>query len=485
MAELEIQLVDRDYDAYIAQLETAANAEFPSWTDFNKSNIGYVYLELLAAQGDQSSYYLNSFINETFLPTVKRRENAIKILEGRMNYQLGGPTPALVDLTFTIPATLANDVLIPEGYTVESIDGLTTFETTVSVQIDAGLTSVIVSCKNWVSQTDANISFDDSQNQEVTLANENYINKTAEINISAVDWLRVDDFTESGPTDKHFKVSVNNELQAILIFSDGVRGEKPVGNGDATYKTGGGIGANGVQPNELTSLTDPILDTLNNEVEITVTNVSSPSGGEDAETLDQARVDAPKSKRSTERTVTVPDYEANAELVDGIARVLALGKQEDITIQLGTTLSIATPVGGGVLSAGLIAAIELMYSTTRPVGSGSEFVVTGATYSTITPVGTVIAKTGFTLAAVKTAVDQALLDYFNYESLDDKNEPNINYGFKKPIFFVSTLVDIIMNVKVNSLKAVDNVTLTSPVANINIADKVIPELGVLTGLVVT
>jgi len=481
---IEISMISRDYDDYIEQLQIAATAEFPEWTDFNKSNIGYIYLELLAAQGDQNSYYLNSFIAETFLPTVRRRENAIKILEGRMNYQLGSPKAAVVDLTFEIAAPIANDVIIPEGYQVTSEDGLTIFETVEDSQIDAGNTSVIVGGRNWISQTDPNIDFDNSENQEITLSENDYIDDTAEVEINSIAWVLVDDFTESGPTDKHFKMSANNDLQGVMIFGDGIRGEKPNGTGDATYKTGGGKAANGVQPGEINTITDPILDTLSNQIDVTVTNILSPSGGEEAETIDQARIDAPKQKRSSERTVSIPDYETNAEEVAGVARVLSLGKTEDASIPVGEVLSIITPVGGGVASAQLLSDVENMYLNIKKVMGSSEFTTITATYETITPVGSITPKTNFNSTAVKTAVDAAITDYFDYESLDDKNEPNINYGFKKPIFYISSLVDIIMNVKVDGLKAVDNVTLSSPVGNVAISDRVIPELGSLAGLVV-
>ena len=94
---MKILYTSRDFDSYFDTLKQLVVDKFEgSWTDFNKSNIGVLFLELLSAIGDQNSYYLNNIANEWFLPTVTRRRNAIKI-------KMAAPTQIQSNLLASIP----------------------------------------------------------------------------------------------------------------------------------------------------------------------------------------------------------------------------------------------------------------------------------------------------------------------------------------------------------------------------------------------
>jgi uncharacterized phage protein gp47/JayE len=473
----------RDFDEYFEELKRKAQEVFPDWTDFNLSNIGVLFLELLSRYGDHDSYMLNAHISETYLGSVKRRRNAIKILD-RMDYVLGGLTAASVDLTFSFEGggTHTQDVIITEGYQVKDESDTYVFETTDDLTITAGNPDGTVSAKSWYT-VEEDIELDGSSNQDRFLNEVNYI-QVDSIYIDALLWTQVPNFLESGSDDKHFKVDIDDELKAIIVFGDGIRGLRPDGDGTVTYKVGYGSIANTIRPGKITVLTTDILDVLSDPVSMEVTNDESPSGGEDEESIDEARKKAPRSIRYTNVTVSRDDYEGNAEDVPGVARAFAASINEYSTIALGNVIMHIVPEGGGSPSVELLEAVEDYLKNGKPIMIGSFVDAQGAEYVTIDVIGTVNKRAGFLAADVKNAIDTAITGYFKYDNIDDNNRYVIDFGYYKPKFYKSSLIDIIMNTTINDVECVDSVILSSPAESIDLDLKEIPALGTLTGLVV-
>lgn len=480
---MNISYTARDYDSYFEELKTKAQELFPDWTDFNESNVGVLFMELFAALADQNSYYLNRLVNELFLPTVQQRRNAVKILN-RLNYTLGGRVAASVDLTFSFEngGTHTQDVTIPAGYTVETVDSEYKFETTNDLIIPAGSPNGIVSAKNNTTYEDS-IETDGTINQEKTLVEPNFI-EIESVEINSLAWTKVSDLLDSGPTDRHFKVEINDDINGVIVFGDGVNGLKPTGLGTVTYKAGGGIDANSIQANTITSLTDQIYDAVLAPVSMKVSNALSPSGGEDEESIDEARSKAPKQVRVQESTVGRDDYEGNAETVNGVSRALARGRQEDVAINYGEVYVYIVPEGGGIPSTALKNSVVNYLKTEKPIMMGSDVIAIDPVYKTITIEGTITRKEGFDSTDVKNAVDAALQDFFDYATLDDQNEHTVDFGYYKDTLYLSSIVDVIMSTQISGVNCVKNVTLTSPTNNTPIAEVEIPELATLVNLVV-
>jgi len=483
---MKISYTAKDFDSYFTALKTAATAAFPEWTDFNDSNIGVLFLELIAAVGDQNSFYLNRVINEVFLPTVQKRRNMIRILK-RMNYTMAGRVAASVDLTFTIVGGAhTEDITIPKGYVVTTDDGEHTFETTAILTITAGNPNGVVSAKNQVDVTD-NLVLDGASNQERYLSGEEYVDLSTVVVIASISWTRVTDFLDSGAADKHYKVEMDDELHAVLIFGDGVNGAKPSGTGTCNYKTGGGVAANGIQVATITKLTDTIYDALAAPMDMTVSNAASPSGGQDEESLDEAREQAPASIRTSDRTVSRTDYEENSEEVPGVARALALGRKEDASININTTHVWIVPDGGGAPSGALKTAVETYLEDTKPMVITAFVIILDGIYKNVTVAGTVLKNVKFTAAAVKVAVDAALTEFFDYENLDDDNEHTIDFGHNIPTskLYLAAISNVIMETTIGGVKCVDDVSLTSPTGDVALTQKEIPALQTLAGLTVS
>jgi predicted phage baseplate assembly protein len=127
----------------------------------------------------------------------------------------------------------------------------------------------------------------------------------------ATDWTEVEDFSASGPTDRHVHW---DEAAGIVRFGPRVRypdgtvrqhGATPPDGAEVLvtgYRFGGGAVGN-VGANTLTVLrtTVPFVDS--------VTNLVAATGGVDAESVENARLRGPLSLRTGERAVTPGDFE--------------------------------------------------------------------------------------------------------------------------------------------------------------------------------
>jgi predicted phage baseplate assembly protein len=150
-----------------------------------------------------------------------------------------------------------------------------------------------------------------------------------------VEWNEVRDLSRSGPDDRHFVLDV---VRGEVTFGDGTHGNIPpilpeLRAGEAAvrddtlvanirarmYRWGGGARGN-AGPGKITSLQSaiPFVDA--------VTNVRPSVGGQDAESLEQAKSRAPEELRARSRAVTPGDYEFLAAQTPGarIRRARAL-----------------------------------------------------------------------------------------------------------------------------------------------------------------
>lgn len=143
--------------------------------------------------------------------------------------------------------------------------------------------------------------------QVVKLGNGNVLAETLELIVedvpatSYVTWRRVEDLDTARPDDR---VYVLDAEAGLVYFGDGVRGRVPGLDARIVavrYRHGGGVAG------------DVGLNTVSQgeNVPVAVADVTNPvpaRGGRDAETLEQAKLRAPRELRTMGRAVTAEDY---------------------------------------------------------------------------------------------------------------------------------------------------------------------------------
>lgn len=316
----------RDYEAYRSDMLALAALLTPEWTDFYPTDIGVVILESFAYLGDNLSYYIDRAANETYLPTATQRRSVINL--GRLvGYELSQATSAIVSMAFTHtgagsitagtrvgtdPALTGEEQVVYEVVATTAVGGAGT--TLVDCIEGTSVIDEILGSGNALPDQEFNLdrsplSYDPSGLSSLRV----YVDEGS----GFVLYTEVPNFLDSEPTDRHYTVRVDEDDRVTIRFGNGVDGRVAAGGVDnvkATYRVGGGAFGNSVGRNQITKL----LDTLAFVSSVTNGN-STPQGGSDKETLDEARTNIPASLRALDRAVTHADYEALA--VSGVAGV--------------------------------------------------------------------------------------------------------------------------------------------------------------------
>lgn len=155
-----------------------------------------------------------------------------------------------------------------------------------------------------------------------------YVSADAPSGRAATLSLRVNDllWTEvptlyGRPTDARiYTLRIDDEAKTTVCFGDGVEGARPPTgqhNIRATYRKGLGVGGN-IAAGRLSTLLRRPLGVSG------VANPESATGGEDPESPDQARDNAPLTVRTLERAVSIRDYADFACAFAGISKAHAL-----------------------------------------------------------------------------------------------------------------------------------------------------------------
>lgn len=424
----------RDFDSWIIELRTRVNAAFPGWTDFNTPNFGNILLEMFAHTLDVLSFYQDQQYLETRIVFAQLRRSMIA-LGKNVGYELSGAEAATADLEFTIAngVARATDLIIPQGTVLRTNDQEDNpeFDLLAPVTIPAGQIQATGTAENARAQAD-NLVADGQPDQKIPLLNTPYLDDSLTILFGATTWTEVDDFLSSGPTDNAFRVEVDAEDRATVIFGDGINGAIPSGAGTASYKTGGGS-QGAVDANTIVTFRDGnTLPTLGGEqVQLLVRNPSAASGGLDRESVEEARVAIPASLRTVgNRSVTRDDFEDNARKVRGVARAMMLTSDEDASIPENTGRLYIVPVSGGLPSAALKTEVADFINTDFPPTITFTFSVEDPTLLIVSIDAVTHLNAGVSEAEARTAVEDSLDAFFALQNDDGSVNEDIDFGFR-------------------------------------------------------
>lgn len=294
-------------------------------------------------------------------------------------------------------------------------------------------------------------------------------------------WQQVHDFGRSGPEDRHYTL---NPVTGEIAFGDGKKGKippmlpdlrpNPAGGGEDTrpanirtsvYRWGGGARGN-AGPDKITALESviPFVES--------VTNLRPAAGGEDEETLEQAKSRAPREIRTRSRAVTADDFEFLAQQTPGtrIRRAKSLPLHHP-------RLEPRRPAGAGqpvtlVPVPGVVTVLvvpesrdpqPVLREETRNLVASyldqfrlitTEVYVEPARYRKVEVEVRVLAKPDADSAAVQKALQERLLRYFHPLTGGDKGD---GWEFGGTIYFSETYrqiltTDGVMRVEADAMK---------------------------------
>jgi Baseplate J-like protein len=173
---------------------------------------------------------------------------------------------------------------------------------------------------------------------------------TLQVEVSGVKWTEVPSLYKEGASQQVFATLNQSDATTNVLFGDGVEGATlPTGqnNLQANYRIGSGSAGN-VAAAALTTLMDRPLGVSG------VTNPEPATGGQDPQSIDDVRSNAPQTVLTLGRAVSITDYQSYAAIFAGIAKAYAIwipaGPGRGVFLTIAGVAGAALPAGNPSLT---------------------------------------------------------------------------------------------------------------------------------------
>ena len=243
-------------------------------------------------------------------------------------------------------------------------------------------------------------------------------------------WSSTQYLEDETSTSKKYRVSIDADYNIFINFGDGIGGAIPTKGAriKATYYKGAGLVGN-IPAGAISQVYDVPGATSTAKTlimsKVTPSNISAATGGDEPESMDSIRHNAPRALRALTRAVTLEDF-ANLSL--SIPRV---GKANAVA-SLPTSVSVYvsperstlnTEITPGISSG--VATADLTLLKSEVSSFLSDKVQIGTTVTVLDPRYTYVSLTvqytkyaNYSQSAVESAIKQSILDNYSYENLD-------------------------------------------------------------------
>ena len=307
---------------------------------FVESDLGMMFLEMVAYMGAVMSMKADMLANENFLETAKQRESVAKLLN-LIGVNLRGPLSAAADVELELSEISTTDWKIAAGnrivtttspedggqvtYTIYMVENgnIKSLEApTADITVPHDATGTLYS--NFAIQEGALVTDEGSFSitediKTISLTQGPVVDGSVQVYVSSTNaevnggYTQVDNvYFASGSSDKVFEVVYDTDFNATVVFGNGIAGVSPDPNSEyfVSYRIGGGTRGN-IEKNGLSS--EVIVENTSVAgTTCTITNTSKGTGGANAETIERAKKYAPLTFRRQDRLVTLLDYQTYA-----------------------------------------------------------------------------------------------------------------------------------------------------------------------------
>lgn len=431
---------DKDYAAVRERSFNLVRSVFPSWTDTAVANFGNLLLESFAWILDILCFYQDQLAREGRLATCTMRKSMIALTK-LIDYELPGASAAYVDvvvtienasaLTGTVTASGAAPIVVRTKSVTAPVRGELVLTAPFAIPVAAG--HATFAWEHSITQPTYTVPGSNRPDQVLNLPFGPFLEGSEVVQTPTQGvFTRVDTFYYSGPSDRHYRIQVDQNDLAQVVFGDGVNGALPIGDISTSYRTGGGIAGN-VEANGLVKIEGTFVDSEGRTAYLSCTNPLAAEGGGPREEVDGARENAPASIRTVNRTVAREDFEINARRVSGVGRALMMTSNEYPGIEENYGKLYIVPSTGGTPSAGLLAAVEALFHTPPPNGYPMtvtfQLEVLPVAYHAINLYMVVWYRSGYTPSVVEQAIRDALEDFFDPMLASGASNPNVDFGY--------------------------------------------------------
>lgn len=283
--------------------------------DFEASNIN-VLLDLLAYNTYMNAFYTNMAASEMFLDSAQLRDSIVSHAK-ELNYLPRSYRSAAVVINLSVtPDSTANAVVLTKGTSFTARIGSNTYtftvpETTVMSSEGDNIfisNNLILYEGNYI--TESFVVDSNQSTQRFVISNPTVDTRSISVVTIEDSGANVTSYTSAtsllnvGVDDPVFFLQGAENGQYEIVFGNGAVGRKPRDGATivAEYRV-----SSGSYPNGIASLTNDT--TIDGHSNVSISVVSSASGGASAETIESIKFNAPRHFQVQERAVTVSDYE--------------------------------------------------------------------------------------------------------------------------------------------------------------------------------
>lgn len=359
------QVSNLDYNEIKIALKEYLRSQ-SDFTDFDfEGSVWSTLLDVLAYNTYYTAFNTNLVVNELFLDSATLRDNVVAIAK-QLGYVPKSSTAPVAYISFDVSfATTTPDVaILRTGSAFTTIFDSELYQYTtlddVSAPVENGIASFIdvpiyegSLIKNYYTVNTA------LKSQRYIIQNQGIDASSIKVkvypsqNSSAYEiYEKADNILEVNSQTKSYFLNEIEDENYELFFGDGILGKK-LDNGqyiEISYLVTNGPTTNGAR----TFVFNGIIDDKNNfpyKVSVSVTDVLPATGGEEIESIDKIKFNAPRYFGTQDRAVTAQDYAAIIRnIYPSVADIITFGGEEANPPEYGKVKIVIKPSNTDSLS---------------------------------------------------------------------------------------------------------------------------------------
>jgi len=322
-----LNYVNYDFNSLVQQLVDRVKLN-DTWQDTYRSSTGQMLIELYAYVANLTLFYVERRATEGYIDTAQLRSSIINLVR-LLNYVPKRNVSATGKLKFTLSSPVTKKVYVPRFTECQTNTGIK-YLTQEDVVIMPGETEVIAS---GIQGSVINISqiANGDLNYEIKIEDTQIENTNLWIYVNGALWDLSDSFINSINTSKVYRLIADIDDTVIVRFGNNIFGMAPIAAQEiiVRYIKSDGITGNVYELDKVVTLNSTIFDEDGTTVDVTVTNSDVFLGGDDPESDEEIRYEAPRVFKTGDRAVTKEDYISILENYPGIATANAWGENEE------------------------------------------------------------------------------------------------------------------------------------------------------------
>jgi hypothetical protein len=324
----ELNYVNYDFDQLVQQLIDRVKLS-DTWKDTYRSGTGQMLIELYAYVANLALFYVERRATEGYIETAQLRSSIINLVR-LLNYTPKRNVSATGKLKFTLASPLTKKVFIPKYTECQTNSGVK-YLTNEDAVILPGETEIVMS---GIQGSIVEISqvANGNLNYEIKIEDTQVANFNLFVYVDGTEWTAVDSFINSVNTSEHYRLIADIDDTIIIRFGNNVFGLSPTSGQTILirYIKSSGLAGNVYELDKVVTVNSVIYDEDSTAVDnITVTNSDVFLGGDDPESDEEIRYEAPRVFKTGDRAVTKEDYVSILENYPGIATANAWGENEE------------------------------------------------------------------------------------------------------------------------------------------------------------